>query len=577
MMPPMVRQAVATTRARVGAGMVAALLLVLLVWSWPGRAPATPTVPISAAGLPQGHVYTGIAEEPNDLNPFLTTGAVARRYVLGFTHDTLLDTEPVDGKLRPALARAYRLHEDGRTVDFELRPEVVFADGEPVTPADVLFTWEVARTPDLVLGTIREGLALIESATLLEGPPPTLRVVLRNQHFAAVQAVGESWVVTQRRHWLRRIAELAAQDRLEPVPLPGQPGFGALLTRLSAETGPGSGPYAIPADDATGGPGLRPGIDLRLVRNELCWRRHEHPGSWNLGGIRLLFQSPQAAFTALLGGEIDWYSFPDSAKLLDLRPELRARYTRHIYDARHLGLHVVVWNCRRPVLQDPRVRRALGMLFDRSGIVERLLDGCGKPAAAFGKLGSPEYPALAPLPYDLAQARALLREAGHDRQDGQPLQLQVLTSGVVGRQIADLLVDTGKKIGVALDLRVVEWTALTKAVGQHDFDAVIRMQGFRNWVDPFDTFHSTGGLNDAGWQNADADRLLEQARVELDAGRRAALYRRFHELVAREQPMALLVHVLAPVLIDARLQNATPGPLGLWPERFWMPVEHQRR
>ncbi|MBK8099376.1 MAG: hypothetical protein IPK26_19890 [Planctomycetes bacterium] len=572
----MVRQAAATTRAKVAAGLVAALLLVVLAWSWPGRAPAVSTVPISTAGLPQGHVYTGVADEPHDLNPFLTTGAVARRYVLGFTHDTLLDSEPVEGKLRPALARAYTLHQDGRTVDFELRPDVVFADGEPVTPADVLFTWEVARTPDLVLGTIREGLGLIESATLLAAPTPTLRVVLQNRHFAAVQAVGESWVVTQKRYWLRRVAELAAQDRIEPVPAPGQPGFGALLTRLTGETGPGSGPYAMAAD-TDGNPGLRPGIDLRMVRNEVCWRRREHPGSWNLGAIRLLFRSPQAAFTALLAGEIDWYAYPDAVKLLEQRPELRDRYARHIYDARHLGLHVVVWNCRRPFLADPRVRRALGMLFDRAGIVDRLLEGCGKPAAAFGKLGAPEYPPIQPLPYDLTQARALLRDAGYDSQGGRPLSLQVLTSGSVGRQIADVLVDAGKKIGVAIEVRVVDWNALTKAVGQHDFDAVIRMQGFRNWVDPYDTFHSGGGLNDAGWRNADADRLLKQARVELDDARRAAVYRQFHELVAQEQPMALLAHVFAPVLIDARLQDATPGPLGLWPERFWMPVEHQRR
>lgn len=575
-MPAMVPPTSGTKRARAAAGAVALLLVALLVWSWPGHTPAAPVVPVSAAGLPQGHVYTGVVEEPRVVNPFLTSEGVARRYLLGFTHDTLLDSEPVEGRLRPALAQAWRLHQDGRTLDFELRPDVRFADGEPLTPADVLFTWEVARTPDALLGTIREGLGLVASAALLDGQPSTLRVVLKEPHFAAVQAVGESWVVSRRGYWLRRIGELAAQDRLAPVPAPGQPGFGALLARLEGETGPGSGPYAI-APDTDAGPGHRPGIDLRLIRHEACWRRREHPGSWNLGGIRLLFRSPQAAFTALLAGEIDWYAYPDSVRLLDQRPELRERYARHIYDARHLGVHVVVWNCRRPSLADPRVRRALGMLFDRAGIVDRLLDGCGKPAAAFAKLGAPEYPAIQPLSFDPTQARALLREAGYDRQAGRPLALQVLTSGAVGRQMADLLVDAGKKIGVAIEVRAVDWGALTKAVDQRDFDAVIRMQGFRNWVDPYDTFHSAGGLNDAGWRHADADRLLAQARVELDDARRAGIYRQFHELVAREQPMALLAHVLAPVLLDARLQNATPGPLGLWPERFWMPAEHQRR
>ena len=59
---------------------------------------------------PQGHVYTGLAEEPSNVNPFTTCDAVARRLVLPYTHDCLLDCDPVTGALRPALASFEVLH-----------------------------------------------------------------------------------------------------------------------------------------------------------------------------------------------------------------------------------------------------------------------------------------------------------------------------------------------------------------------------------------------------------------------------------------------------------------------------------
>jgi ABC-type transport system substrate-binding protein len=89
-------------------------------------------------------------------------------------------------------------------------------------------------------------------------------------------------------------------------------------------------------------------------------------------------------------------------------------------------------------------------------------------------------------------------------------------------------------------------------------------------------FHSKGGRNWMGWSNARADELLTAARIERDAARRAALLREFHGIVAQEQPVTLLVHPLAEMLVNVHLRGCDPGPLGLWPERFWVPREFQR-
>ena len=58
----------------------------------------------------------------------------------------------------------------------------------------------------------------------------------------------------------------------------------------------------------------------------------------------------------------------------------------------HLGHYFVLWNCRRPPFDDPRVRRALGLLFDRDAICREVFGGQATVAKGYFRPGSPEYP-----------------------------------------------------------------------------------------------------------------------------------------------------------------------------------------
>ncbi len=563
-------------------GLLLATALGLGLWLAGGRggglpAPA-PAPGDAAAGPPQGHVYTGVTEEPEHLNPFTIRGGVARRYVLGFTHDTLLDTDPVTGDLRPALATAWQTDADGLGITFELRTDATFADGSPVLPADVLFTWEVARGARGALGSMGDGLRLVREAELLPGEPPRLRVLLAERHFAAVRAVAESWIVVQKAHVLRRLAELAA-DAGAAAPQPDGPDFAVRLGQLR-DCGPGSGPYQL-GRLADGAPAWRPARDLLLVQHETSWRRRVRPGTWNLGGIRLLFLADRsAAFTALLERQIDWYAGPDAGRLLVTQPALAADYRRVDYDYLNLGFLGVEWNLQRPALRDPRVRRALGMLFDRQAIATELLGGAARPAAAFYKPGTKSHPDdLLPLPFDPAAARRLLREAGVAGADGAPLRLRVLlpAGADVYRRTMTLAVAAAEQAGIDLQTRELEWAALTRAQQEGDWDGCFLMVSHRTWVDPFDTFHSKGGANTGGLADPAVDRLLEQIRPELDDDRRAGLERALCHRLAELQPVAFLVHPLVSVLFNRHIRDAEPGVLGLYPERWWVPPDHQRK
>src|SRR5688572_8004065 len=158
------------------------------------RVPPPVTVPaaagpgaaaVPAGGVPQGHVLTACAEEPNDVNPLTTADPVARRLVLAHTHDTLLEIDPESGELRPALASAFEPAADGSACTFTLRDGVRFADGSPVTLDDVCFGWELAQAGHLLLGSVHDAFARVESVERLDDR--RLRVHFRDRHYAVVR------------------------------------------------------------------------------------------------------------------------------------------------------------------------------------------------------------------------------------------------------------------------------------------------------------------------------------------------------------------------------------------------------
>lgn len=559
-----------------GLGLGARVLLRGSAGGAPGAGPTThaPPWPTAIAGVPQGHVYTGVCEEPEDVNPFTTSGAAARRFVLAMTHDTLLDCDPRTGALRGALAAAFEPSEDGRSCVFTLRDGVRFADGSPLTMADVLFAWELARG-GLEMGSIGDAFRRVESVEVLDDR--RFRVAFRDGHHAVVQAVGESWIVGCRAFFVERV-RAAAEAANEPAPAVGTPEFAVLLGRIDHECGPGTGPYVL--ENLPGGPSTwRRRQDLQLVRNDHCWRRDVAPGSWNFAGIRLLFRDPGGAVTALLRHEVDWYAATDVDALVASHPALLQEYERLQYDHRTLGVFNIVWNCGRTPLDLPAVRRALAMLFDVDAILETF-GGAGVPALAFAKPDSPDYPRdVERIPFDPAAARRALREAGFDPDAGTPLRLRVLAPhGLEAmRRTLDLFADAAKRAGVLVQIRIPEWSTFVREKDAGEWDGLFVQQMFRPWADPFEFVHSDALYNHGSWSSPEADRLATQAREERDPARRTGLLHELHTLVYREQPVAFLLHPRVVVLRNRNVENSAPGPLGLVLDRAFVEPEFQRR
>jgi peptide/nickel transport system substrate-binding protein len=90
--------------------------------------------------------------------------------------------------------------------------------------------------------------------------------------------------------------------------------------------------------------------------------------------------------------------------------------------------------------------------------------------------------------------------------------------------------------------------------------------------DPYPSWHSSqaleGGRNLAGYKNDEADRLMEEARVESSMDKRAALYRQFQQQFLLDTPSVLLYSHLYTYFVSRRIETVDPGLLFWQSSRF---------
>jgi peptide/nickel transport system substrate-binding protein len=146
---------------------------------------------------------------------------------------------------------------------------------------------------------------------------------------------------------------------------------------------------------------------------------------------------------------------------------------------------------------------------------------------------------------------------------------------------SQILQDALAKIGVKLEVTPIDGSAMIEQVVNRNFQAA-----FLAWVnepdpDPFTLFHSSQlppeGFNVVGYVNAEADQLIDAARVQADPIRRTELYHQLHELLARDQPYLWTLQVATKWAVNKRVQNVQASTTGLglyaWhpgPRSWWV-------
>jgi peptide/nickel transport system substrate-binding protein len=453
-----------------------------------------PALPADFANMPYanpdapkgGRLIQGILGTFDSLNPLIVKG-LAVQQIRGFVVESLMARGNDEAfTLYGLLARSVETDDARSYVTFRLDPRARFSDGQPVTAEDVLFSWALLR--DHGRPNHRQYYAKVARA---EAPDP---LTVRFDFGGAADR------------------ELPLILGLMPV-LPRHAVDVATFEETSMTAPVGSGPYRVSA--------VKPGASVTLMRNPDYWGRDlpVNRGLWNFDEIRLdFYREANGHFEAFKRGLYDFRIENEPLRWHEGYDFPAARNGEVIRDVIKTGMpqpsEFLVFNTRRPVFADIRVRQALTLLFDFEWINHNYFFGlygrsasffAGSELSAYGRAADERErellkPFTARIPAELLDgsyrlpvtdgsgrdraslrnALKLLSAAGYEldgavlrqRSTKAPLAFEILVTTRDQERIALAYTRDLKRAGVTVSVRAVDAVQFDQRRLGFDFDMI---------------------------------------------------------------------------------------------------------
>jgi peptide/nickel transport system substrate-binding protein len=486
------------------------------------------------------------------LNP-IVLGNRYDRYVANYLFTPVLyldrNLQPI-----PGLADSWTISDDGLTYRFELNKKATFSNGKPVLARDVIYTLRTIADPKTESVQAHDAFASLDVAKTHAIDDHTVEVVFKERLAAQLIRFNDILVVPE---------EVYSAGNLR----------NDFVTRAV-----GSGPYVLVRRDV--------GREVVLQRRKDYWGDRPHIEIV----IFKIVSDYATAFNALKRGDVD-----ESMMASDIwiREHNNPQLTRSIDFQRFYALNYnyIGWNNRDPLFKDKRVRRAMSMCIPIETVIHDLFQGTAR--AMSGPFTPDEWaynPTVPVVRYDPNGAQELLASAGWKDtngdgvldKDGKPFRfvLVIMTGNGASQQIGLMAQSELKKIGVQVDVELMDGSVAIQRVMAGNFQATYLSWDLDADPDPYGIFHSSqvpsvGGQNYVYYSNAEADKIIEEARSSLDMGRRKELYWRLHEILAEDQPYTWIVQNSYKWGLNKRVHGVLssrgfgffqwyPGELGWW-------------
>jgi peptide/nickel transport system substrate-binding protein len=217
-----------------------------------------------------------------------------------------------------------------------------------------------------------------------------------------------------------------------------------------------------------------------------------------------------------------------------------------------------------------RVRQALAYAIDRGPMIRYLWRGLAQPAASVLPPQSWAYDSeVDKYAYNPGRARQLLDEAGYPERGGIRFHLTMKSSTEEStRLMASVLQQQLREVGIALDIRTFEFATFFSDITRGAFQIYsLRWIGGNEDPDIFEyVFHSDRippkGANRSFYANSQVDRLIDEARQELDQSKRKALYGEIQRILGRDLPYINLWYLDNVLVHSPRVSNLRLNPSG---------------
>lgn len=494
-----------------------------------------------------GRLTEGLVGLPKYINPLLADSNPVDRQLTDLLFDGLTRYE--DGYIVPALAESWTYSEDNKTVTFNLDDQVQWHDGQPLSTADVAFTYGLLQNDEFpAAGPLRE---FWQTVTITVENESKISFTLPQPYSPFIEATTRG---------------ILPAHILADIPV------GELADHEFNEKPIGTGPFFVIPGNSWKDDGY-----LLLAPYPNYWR-----GGTKLDTLAFRFYPDGAALEAAFEDDqiqaITWIS-PEDVADLGAVPGMKM-YTSP--SPRFAELIFNLTDSAAPALRTLNVRQALAEALDREVVADAALWGQAIP------LEGPYLPSswaynpslLTNYTYQLDQAASrlndegwILQEGANLRQkEGDTLSLRLLIGDTPQQlAIAAELARQWAELGVNIELKPVNPSRLQAELGTIEFDVAlldVEPLGDPDLYDFWSQEAIVRGQNYSGWNNRRASEALETARNLLLPEERRPYYEAFLRYLDEDLPALTLFQYVDTYGISETVHELSIGLINVPRDRY---------
>lgn len=430
--------------------------------------------------------------EPYSLDP-QTNVSMETGFVSIHVFDRLMKYDSTGKLVTGILARFPIVSREGTLYAFELRKDIKFSDGRPLTSKDVLFTITRALKPETKGWNTWIFDSVVGAKAVIDGKTERLKgftIIDENRFTIELEKPYTPFLSGLASPYAGIISQEACEKWGDQ--------WGTKIV--------GSGPYQVFEWNR--------GKSLRLIKNSYYWGKE---AAYDEIESRFSddFIQDLAGFRA---GVLDEIAVPaEDRDLIEGDTEL----TEHFVEAPALNIYYLSANMTHPILKDSRIRQAISLGIDREKLCDSIMKNSAKPAYTFLPAGILGHDPRTKIEYNPSRAKTLLIEAGYPKG----LELDYPCIQIIDADYA--LKSMLEQVGIHLKIRKITQDERSKLIKEGKDTITLRYW----WADIpdgdnflYNKFNSQ--FNRCGnYASAKFDLMSEAARYESDLLKREKLYR----------------------------------------------------
>ena len=510
--------------------------------------------------------------EPDNMHPCNGLSG-SRTERMGYTQVYLIGVDYENLCPRPDAVKALpEMSADGLSFTYELRDDITFDDGAPLTVDDVIYTFKANKCPLTNNPHAKPYLDNIADIIPDKANPRKFTIRVKRKYLQNIAFLSD-YPLMQRSFFDKNnvLSKYTFAQFDDPAFKADQhkdlndwaTEFNSAKYGRDPQYLVGAGPYYVEKWDA--------GQSMTLTRKKNHWsfkspNRNMYENSYPDKIIFKINGDPNSQMLEFKSQALDVSTYTSTKTLIELQKDdkFNANYNSRFTDTYNYSY--VCMNEKpdgikhKKVFTDVKVRRAMAMLTPVDDINKVV--NLGRYKRVVGPV-SPLKPGynknLKLIAFDIEGAKKLLDEAGWKDTDGDNIRdkmidgekvklefnLSYMTSDVSWKDMSQMMAEQMYKAGVKANLDPLDFPVLYDNARNHDFDMIVAVwSGTFAPEDYTQIWHSSSwaskGSNYGGFGNAESDAVIDQIKTEMDDAKRIPLLEKFQQLVYDDQPYIFL-------------------------------------